>query len=118
MLIGIAAYLFDSAGALMLRVPDDAGDLDRGQRRLAKTATLDGGAVIEDQGYAPADDTLQFALQAPSAAVRATLRHLLRDHALVTVSTPSGVYLAAPESWQGGPSQIHFSMSVLSRISV
>jgi len=63
-----------------------------GSRRLSRTATLDGGAVITDGGVTDADRSFDFtAIQVPEDA-RETLWAMFQSQDLVHLSCPEGVF--------------------------
>ena len=63
-----------------------------GSRRLSRTATLDGGAVITDGGVTDADRSFDFtAIQVPEDA-RETLWVMFQSQDLVHLSCPEGVF--------------------------
>ena len=63
-------------------------------RRVTRTATLDGGAVLTDQGWSAGDLRLAIREEQVSAAQVAAVRALLRGHAQVVVSHRDGCHLA------------------------
>ena len=96
-LIAVSSIEFDLDGARVLR--QDAGQAlsnHTGARRVSRTATLDGGCVLYDTGYAVADRTI---------VVSAGLEHLdwlarmCQLYSLVRVSTDEGIYIGAPRRW-------------------
>ena len=63
-----------------------------GSRRLSRTATLDGGAVITDGGVTDADRGFDFnATQVPED-IRETLWAMFMGQDLVHLSCPEGVF--------------------------
>jgi hypothetical protein len=63
-----------------------------GSRRLSRTATLDGGAVITDGGVTDADRSFDFtAIQAPEDTLK-TLWAMFQAEDLVHLSCPEGVF--------------------------
>ena len=63
-----------------------------GSRRLSRTATLDGGAVITDGGVTDADRSFDFtAIQAPEDTIE-TLWAMFQAEDLVHLSCPEGVF--------------------------
>jgi hypothetical protein len=63
-----------------------------GSRRLSRTATLDGGAVITDGGVTDADRSFDFsAIQVPED-VRETLWTMFQSQDLVHLSCSEGVF--------------------------
>jgi hypothetical protein len=101
MRIGISTPLFDLDGARLIRVtPQTIPSLFSGSRRVSSTATLDGGALLYDTGYAVADR--RHTIEAAEHDVRATaawFAMLVKTYNLIQVVTDEGVFLAAPSKW-------------------
>jgi len=94
-MIGLSTRTFDLAGAIIIRELPGESDLEVFERRLSKTATLDGGVVVEDRGYTHGDRT--FTVVAPtSIALRDALSYLTQSYSELVVSTAGGVFLAHP----------------------
>ena len=65
-----------------------------GSRRLSRTATLDGGAVITDGGVTDADRSFDFsAIQVPEGCSGKTLWEMFQNQDLVRLFCPEGVLL-------------------------
>ena len=63
-----------------------------GSRRISRTASLDGGAVITDGGVTDADRSFDFsAIQAPEDTLE-TLWAMFQAEDLVHLSCPEGVF--------------------------
>lgn len=100
MLVSVSALTYDPDGARMLRLtPQAALALNTGGRRVSRTATLDGGCVPYDTGYAAADRTLRLTVKAHDATIPAFLERMVRLHGLVRVTTSGGVFVGVPERW-------------------
>ena len=101
MRIGISTPVFDLDGARLIRVTPQTGPaMFRGARRVSSTATLDGGALLYDTGYAVADRTAT--IEAAEHDVRGTadwFAMLVKTYNLIKVVTDEGVFLAAPSKW-------------------
>jgi len=63
-----------------------------GSRRLSRTATLDGGAVITDGGVTDADRSMDFSVARISEENRDTLWMMFQSQDLVHLSCPEGVF--------------------------
>jgi hypothetical protein len=63
-----------------------------GRRRLSRTATLDGGAVITDGGVTDADRSIDFTAIQVSEDARETLWVMFQNQDLVHLSCPEGVF--------------------------
>ena len=98
-----AAYWFGHPPRLELAASSDTQSRDR---RMTRTPTLDGGAVINDGGWSESDRTLTLAIRRLSeadAAVLATIaatteQHLALPHGLYRGRVKSHVLNGAAES--------------------
>jgi hypothetical protein len=63
-----------------------------GNRRLSRTATLDGGAVITDGGVTDADRTMEFTTAQAPEDTRETLWVMFQSQDLVHLSCQEGVF--------------------------
>ena len=111
MLVHLAAKLFDLSGAVLLDcMPDTtAGAL---QRRVNRVATLDGGAAFNDFGFSEADRTIELRWLPSDRAADAIVARLVRLHRWVYVSTPGGIWLAAPETYTPGADESRLTLLV------
>jgi len=99
--IGVSTNIYDLAGARIFR----SGELDqrktnenlRRERRISRTATLDGGVSIYDTGYAAGDRDLT--IRVPARAARAVIDfmlYLVKTYAEITVTTSESAFRAVP----------------------
>lgn len=95
-MVGLAAPSLRADGAVLLRGADAKSRLSDRSRRVSRTATLDGGAVLTDQGYSVADRTLTLVAERAPRALLGAVAALLEACPLLLVSTDEGVFLAAP----------------------
>ena len=100
MQITFESTVFDPVGVVGLEALPGS-DLSASTRRVTRTATLDGQAVIIDNGYTAADSTLAIdaALTEPEARA---LEHLMRIYPEIIATTPEGCYLGVIESVRQG----------------
>ena len=113
--VTISSELFDPGGSVILlsRAPVDVD----AARRLSRTATLDGGCYVHDQGATPSDETVTVSVPTPSPALLDRVRHLVATHATVIVTFPSGVYRAAIQRAQADASALRVTLLIISRLS-
>lgn len=97
--IVVSPALFDLAEPLELS-RSAGSDVHGVGRRVTRTPTLDGGAVLQDLGATDADRVLVLEQAHASAAQVAAAKRLARVHPRVTVATEEGVFLGALESVQ------------------
>lgn len=87
------------------------------RRRVARVATLDGGAVVNDAGFSEADRTIELKWKTGAAAYEYLIERLVKFYTRVNISSMSGFYEAAVESYsvRGGESSLR--LLVLSKLS-
>lgn len=100
--IVLAAPVYDPAGWLELRTVDRSGsDTAALSRRVTRTATLDGGASVNDAGYSPADRTVLLNLDPTTDADTVeAVRRLLRIYSTLLLSMRDGLFYAAPSTYR------------------
>ena len=86
-------------------------------RRLTRSATLDGGAVVSDFGFSDGDRTIDVRWSPVSAADEANIGRLFESYAQVQIATPDGVFLAAPESYRRGAAESSLRLLVIEKLS-
>jgi len=115
-MISITSRNFDPLGYLDID-PLPGSSEDNYSRRVTRTATLDGGVAISDRGYSDGDRTLTYRYRPVSRDHDNRAKRLLRLHPTVQVSTPDGVYLAAPQSFDSTPDGNTFALLVIQKLS-
>lgn len=86
-------------------------------RRVNRTLTLDGGVAVSDGGYSDGD--LFFELEWPSdLATDAQVQRMLQLYSRATLSTRSGVFEVALETYRLGAGTSRLRCLALSRLSV
>lgn len=86
-------------------------------RRVSRTATLDGGAVLNDFGFSDADRTIELRWLADSQAREATVQRLIELYGTLVVVTRAGAFLAAPETYTPGPRESTLRLLVIAKLS-
>lgn len=85
--------LFDAAySPLILNELASDSNTRSVERRVARSATLDGGAVIFDGGFSDGDRDLELQLRGPSASDTAALLALIQADGLQRCATVDGVF--------------------------
>jgi len=97
--IAISKITQDSGGAIVLQERKGSKLYD-GRARVSRAATLDGGVVIDHQGYVAGDRTLNLKVEL-SAAEESALKTLFENETLIYVSTADGFFSGAIESLSG-----------------
>lgn len=90
----LSAPSFDLDGVLVLRRTEESRLHDNG-RRVSRTATLDGGAVLTDLGWSEADRTLKIVAREVGAAELVRAEYLAKTYPLLTCATEMALYSGA-----------------------
>ena len=99
-MIGISTRIFDLNGARILR--DD--EIDQKyvctntdlQRRMSRTATLDGGVSIYDTGYAVGDRDITVRVSNASKEVVVFMAYLTKTYNEIVVTTNESAFIGVP----------------------
>lgn len=116
MLATLSTTVWDFSGYIELDLVSDYTDGEV-RRRVNRTATLDGGAVLADGGFSDADRTLQFRWKRMDAEREAAVERLISNYGSILVSAAAGVFLAAPEVYIPTPDESTLRLLVLERLS-
>jgi hypothetical protein len=92
-------------------------DIRQNTRRLAKTATLDGGSVIVDGGYSDSDRSLSFTAENVPQTDRETLWTLFKDESLLHLATPEGMFSGYLETVNIENATVALSFSVYQKLT-
>ena len=93
-----------------------ASTLTERERRLSRSATLDGGAVWNDGGFSEADRTFTLLVRGLTADQAADLESVL-SFAQVYVSLPSGFFVARAKNFNlSGTAEVRITLWIESRI--
>jgi hypothetical protein len=92
-MIGISTLTIDPSGALLLDEHPDTL-INQLERRIQKTATLDGGVDVEDLGFTDADRSTEIVIDS-TPALYEQLRYLITNYATVGISSRMGYNTAA-----------------------
>jgi hypothetical protein len=98
--IGISANIFDLAGARIFR----GAELDqrkqnenlRRERRISRTATLDGGVSVYDTGYSAGDRDLTIRVPGAPREIVDFMAYLVQTYSEITVTTSESAFLGVP----------------------
>jgi len=116
MQVVLSPLTFDPLGVVELDA-NDKSSFGAPRRRMNRVATLDGGAVFNDFGYAEADRTLKLSWVPRSAAQEAAVARLVQLYAQVNCSTPQGFFVAALEAYTPGPAESTLTLLVAQRLA-
>lgn len=92
-------------------------DYRSGSRRVNRVATLDGGSVFNDFGFTFSDTTFTIAFRPVSLDQYEAVKRLVETYPKITVTVPSGVYLAAPESYEHSSEEMRVRLLVERKLS-
>jgi len=87
------------------------------KRRMNRVATLDGSAVVNDSGFCEADRVIELKWVRGTAAYEYLIERLVKFYTRVNISTRTGVYEAAVESYRPDSEESTLRLLVLSKLS-
>ena len=93
-MIGISSTTYLPGGGVMVEPLPDS-DLRRGERRVSRVKTLDGGVHITDSGFAHGDRTQKLRVAHRGQAMWDTLWAIFRDAPSIYLTTEEGCFSAA-----------------------
>jgi hypothetical protein len=94
-MISISSPVFDVDGNMLSHRLDTTANLFTQSRRVSRTATLDGSAIIEDLGYSVADRTLTLAVRGLSRSDADNLERMVQGNTRLVVSSDAGIFSCA-----------------------
>ncbi len=86
------------------------------RRRVTRTATLDGGAVLSDLGATDADRTMEITARRATPEQAAEAERLASTYPTVVVSTPVGCYRGALEAVRRQGDELRLTVLVTERL--
>jgi hypothetical protein len=97
-LVSIASKLFDYSGHFLFAINPVRSQISDVSRRVSRTATLDGGALVVDNGYTASDATFNITPKKLTPELRNGLRRLAQLHSEIIVCIEEGAFLGAISS--------------------
>lgn len=116
MLATLSTPTFDPLGYLELDVLPASAFHDH-RRRVNRTATLDGGAVFNDFGFADADRTVTLSWQVRDQDTEDAVDRLAQLYGQLQVSINGDVFLAAVEAFTPGATESRLSLLVAEKLT-
>jgi len=116
MMTVLSALTFDPLGVVELDVLASS-NFGNQRRRMNRVATLDGGVVFNDFGYAEGDRTITLAWTVTDPAIEAAVARLVQLYARVRVATPAGLFLAALETYTPGAEESTLTLLVADKLA-
>lgn len=108
MKISLSSSLFDPLGHLIADIDRTNSRLDYLSRRISRSATLDGGAYVVDNGYTASDADFTIVFKPLSPAQRATIERLTTLHSELIISTDRGCFLGHIDNFRETPPTLRF----------
>ena len=107
--VTLASEVFDPWGSIVLDIKPES-DLSTLSRRVTRTATLDGGATIEDLGYCAADSTLNIQILIRNPDDEGRLLRLIKLYPTLTLATRYGAFRGVVDYYhpQAGGASLRF----------
>jgi hypothetical protein len=116
MLVHLTSPEFDLDGAVVLSVLPTS-EFGETRRRTNRVATLDGGAVLNDYGYTDADRSMTLRWRPYSRELESAVVRLVKLYGQIQVSTPEGLFRAAPETYRTAANESSLVLLVLERLA-
>jgi hypothetical protein len=116
MRVTLSTPVFDLAGSVALDLLPTT-DLGTTSRRVNRTATLNGGAALNDYGHSHADRTMTLRWRPHSREVDASVVRLVQNYGRLNVSTPEGLFSAAPETYRNAANESSLTLLVLEKLA-
>lgn len=109
--LALATKTFDLSGYIELSLDGDKEALIERTRRATVTATLDGGAVADDGGFAHGDRQWDVRVQ-PSRDELDTLKYIIETYSQINCATREGMFTVIPQKLST-PSPLLFQLRLL-----
>lgn len=94
-MISLSTTTFDLSGDLLINRYSLNETRNRDyERRVSRTATLDGSAVLSDGGYSAGDRTVTIVVKQADSDTIATARYLIQNYSTLWLSQADGAYLS------------------------
>jgi hypothetical protein len=117
MRVTFESTVFDPAGSIGFDALPGS-DLSASTRRVTRTATLDGNAVIIDNGYTAADSSLSVEAWVNEPDLQ-RLQHLIQTYPEIVATTSEGCYLGVIDVVrQGGDGKTRVSFLIQRTLSL
>jgi hypothetical protein len=101
MIVGISTITYDADGARVIaQDPTQEFTNFEVSRRCTRTATLDGGAVVDDSGYSAADRSHTVKTRDDTGELAAWAERIVKTYSTVGIATRYGYFIGTPHrSW-------------------
>lgn len=116
-MISVSPAQFDILGGVLTHAASIESDLTTITRRVSRTATLDGGVVIDDRGYTDSDKTLEIVIANIKLVDHQAFTRMLKAYTQLVVSASEGCFLCAPSVYTTQQSNGFLTLLVIARLS-
>lgn len=116
MLATISALVFDFSGYVELDLINAYTDGEI-RRRINRSPTLDGGAVVSDGGFSHGDRTLSLRWKRLDQATEDAVARMVQTYTYFAVSTRAGFFRASPEAYNPSADESELRLLVLEKLS-
>lgn len=114
--IFLSTTTYDLSGWAAIRALPDSS-LGETTRRVNRVATLDGGVVVNDGGFAEGDKTISAIWRPVSKAHDDAVAYLVATYSVLLACTRDGAFLVSPERFVPGRKQNRLSLLVTGKVS-
>lgn len=98
MQISLSTQTYDPKGLLLLRYAPQSNDQEL-QRRVSRTATMDGGCTFDDFGFSWSDVDLSLQFESLTKEQGEQLSYLAKTYGVLTAVTNQGAFNVLVESY-------------------
>lgn len=116
MLNAVAAYEYDPAGHVLLSAMEDKSFQDL-SRRVQRSKTLDGGAVVADGGFSNSDRVITIKWLNTDENTHEAIARLFQLYTRLVVSVRDGVFLTSPDQYNPGPDTCTLQLLALEKLT-
>lgn len=116
MLVTLSAPTWDPTGHVQIYA-SDTQTTGETRRRVERRTTLDGGAVVVDQGYSDADRTIDLTWVPADKSIDTAVESMVKLYERLVVSINGSVYSAVPERYEPGADESQLRLLVMSKLS-
>lgn len=117
-MIGLSSITVDTAGSLVIVTAGIGTKYRDVSRRVTRTATLDGGCAIYDNGFSDSDRDISVNITNASRTIVDFIERLIRLYSRIVITTDDGAFSVAPTGMiQDGRGGILLSAKIVSKLS-
>lgn len=96
--ISLSAQSFDPKGLISLQY-DNNSEIKNLERRVSRTATLDGGCSIDDFGFSWSDVSFNLKFSSIKEEEESALSYFVKTYGLINIVTKEGAFEALIEGY-------------------